>query len=334
MNRFLSLEDLEHVPPPTWMVENLFEVGSLVMLAGPSYAFKSFLLLDWLLSMPSGRTWNNRTTKPGKIAYVLGEGKSSLLKRIRAWIQHNRLSPAEVELLHTNFKVTFDVVQMASRDSVDQMLADIHDEQFTPDVIAIDTFARSLVGMDENDARDTGMWIESADRLRQLGYTVLFLHHTKKNTELGVQYRGSSAIIGAMDTAMTLVRDGATCTLTVVKQKDHDEGSPIRFRRRLIRFLDGGQSCVLDLIPDDPRAGDAEAVGDDPNAPAAPPSVDVSNVTAGLIADTGFASDRARARELATRTGLTEAAAQTRIRRARGLDGGESSGESPIGEQR
>lgn len=274
------------------------------MLAGPSYSFKSFLLLDWLLCMASGRNWQGRKAVPCRIGYALGEGKSSLLKRIQAWISYNNLSETELERLKANFRITFEVPQLASKASVDNMLADLTKEDYRPDVIAIDTFARSFVGCDENDAKDTGLWVEQADRLRQQGYGVIFLHHTKKNTEFGVHYRGSTAIIGAMDTAMTLVRDNNHCTLTVTKQKDHDEGPPLRFKRVLVPEAD---SCVLVPAP----TLDSRFVEESNEA------VDIDETIHELLEDTTWASDRARARELARLVGVSETAAQTRISRVR-----------------
>lgn len=306
--RFLSYEDLMNMPKPRWLIEGMFELNSLVMLAGPSYSFKSFLLIDWLMCMASGRNWNGRATVPQKVAYVLGEGKASLVKRINAWLDYNRLSPAEFESFKENFRVTFEVAQLASKASVDNMLADIEQEGFKPDVIAIDTFARSFVGMDENDAKDTGLWIDGADRLRQMGYTVLFLHHTKKNTEMGVQYRGNTAIMGAMDTAFTLVRDFGTnvATLTCNKQKDHDEGEPVRFRRLIVPLPDDPEgSCVLVASP---------VLDGRFKEPASEP--DINMVVDLMIEDGTFANDVARHIALAKKFNLTLEAAKKRFQRA------------------
>ncbi len=178
---------------------------------------------------------------------------------------------------------------------------------FKPDVIAIDTFARSFVGLDENDARDTGLWIESADRLRQLGYGVVFLHHTKKNTEFGTVYRGSTAIIGAMDTAMTLVRDGTNCTLTVTKQKDHDEGAPIRFKRLLVPISKDESSCVLISAPLADERFTQEAMDIYSS---------INDVIDDLLENGEFDDDTDRARELMRKVpSLSEGAAKMRISR-------------------
>ena len=322
--RIFSVDQLGEMPPPRWLIDELFEANSLVMVAGPPGSYKSFLVLDWMLCMAVGRSWNKRATAPSKVLYVLGEGKSSLLKRIDTWVFHQKLTPLEREALKRNFRVTFDVPQMAHKSSVDNLLSTLEAEGYAPEVIVIDTFARSFVGMDENSQKDVGMWVESADRLRSLGFTVIFLHHTAKNTEFGVRYRGSTAILGAMDTAMTLVRDGGLnrVKLDVTKQKDHDEGDPLYFSRKIILPAEGGEGSIV-LVPEvsaeqkvleTMRATDAHLVR--------------------LLQDDSFPSDRARARVLAQLAGISEASAQTKIRRKRqelGESNTESEGESREG---
>jgi hypothetical protein len=226
-----------------------------------------------------------------------------VIKRLQAWNKYFKPSPEQLNRLQSHLKLSFEMPQLASKASVDNMLADLTKEGFQPNVIIFDTFARSFVGLDENSQKDVGMWIENADRLRQLGYTVIFLHHTKKNTEFGVQYRGSTAIMGAMDTAMTLVRSEAFTTLTVTKQKDHDEGAPIRFKRIIVPLGASGEgSCVLVTAPlMDERF--AEADHDSPD------------IVKEVIEEPEFGSDRARARALAEAEGISEEAARQRILR-------------------
>ncbi len=309
--RFLSIDDLTNMPTPSWAIEGIFERNSLVMLAGPPASYKSFLALDWILCMATGRKWCNRMTTPAKILYVLGEGKASLLKRIQIWIHYNKLTPEEMARLRVNFRVSFNVPQLASKPSVDNMLAELVAEDFTPDVITIDTFARSFVGLDENSQKDTGLWIEQADRLRQLGYTVIFLHHTCKNTEFGVKYRGSTAIMGAMDTAMTLVRTDTSSNklvLTVTKQKDHDEGSPMFFQRVIVKPFGGSDEGSVVLIPT--VQVDERFTEEYRNAEA-----EIKKI----MDDDSYDSDYARAKVLAPVLGVSENAIKLRIARKRGV---------------
>ena len=292
------------------MIEDLFEQSSLVMLAGPPGHMKSFLALSWVLSMAAGKQWNKRATTPAKVLYVLGEGKSNLLKRVQAWITYNHLTPEELARLETNFRVDFDVSQLASKASVDNMLAQLSAEQFNPTVIVIDTFARSAVGLDENSQKDTGIWIESADRLRQLGMTVIFLHHTNKNVEFGYKFRGSSAIEGALDSAFVLHKDpqSGAIKLTCTKQKDHDEGNPLYFKVTQVIGPDGNREDSIVLTPaviiDEGFTEDGRKI---------------EEAIAKLLDDHTFLSDRARARRLKELFPSipTESACQNRIVKAR-----------------
>ena len=305
--RFLSLDDLTHMPKPTWAIEGLFERNSLVMLAGPPASYKSFMALDWILSMAIGRKWMNRDTTSAKILYILGEGKASLLKRIQVWCHYHQITNEEKNKLVSNFRVTFDVPQMAMKSSVDNMLSGLNAEGYTPDVIVVDTFARSFVGLDENSQKDTGLWIESADRLRQLGYTVIFLHHTAKNTEFGLKYRGSTAIMGAMDTAMVMDKDYQNPTkvvMKITKQKDHDEGNPMFFNRLVIKPDGHDDEGSIILIPA-PAAVDERFTAE---------GQAIETTIKKLLDDESFDSDRARARELSRKfPQLTESAAHSRI---------------------
>ena len=264
----------------------------------------SFMALDWILCMVTGRSWNGRPTAEAKCLYALGEGKSSLLKRIHAWMHYHQTTPEERRKIAQNLKITFEVPQIALKASVDNMLSGLSAIHFEPTVVVVDTFARSFVGLDENSQKDTGLWVEGAERLRATGYTVILVHHTKKNMEMGVQYRGSTVLMGAMDTSMTMVKNSGVVTMTMTKQKDHDEGEPITFNRLVVQPdpLAEGSIVLTPTIQKDHRFMSPEKD---------------ETMLQSLLEDPSFESDRARARILADQTGISEMAAQARIARRR-----------------
>ena len=258
--------------------------------------------------MASGRKWCGRPTVPSKVLYCLGEGKANLIKRINAWAEYHRLTPEERSRLNSNFRVDFEMPQLASKQSVDSMLYKLQQENYTPDVVVVDTFARSFVGLDENSQKDTGLWVEQADRLRKLGFTVLFIHHTAKNTEFGLKYRGSTAIMGAMDSAFTLQKDRDMKTISKLectKQKDHDEGEPLYFERLIVKTHDKDRGSIV-LVPTSK-----------PDVEPMPEHTNIDLLLSNILQDNNYMSDRARARDLSKKTGLTESAAQARIVRKR-----------------
>lgn len=264
--RFHTINDLLKMPKPQWLIEDLFETNSLVMVAGAPGSFKSFLVLDWIMCMTIGKDWHGKRVQPSKVLYILGEGKASLLKRMLAWFEHHGCTnEKDFPRLNSNLRVTFDVPQLRDREHYGGLMTAITaDPTFDPSVIVIDTFARSFVGGDENSSLDTGLWIKAAESLRAVGYTVIFLHHTRKNTEFGHQFRGSSAISGAMDTIITVVRnyEENLVKVAVTKQKDHDEGEPLSFRRQLVQTgdKDGLDSMVLTLLPPTTRTAEEKVL--------------------------------------------------------------------------
>ncbi|MCA1646651.1 MAG: helicase RepA family protein [Chloroflexi bacterium] len=65
---------------------------------------------------------------------------------------------------------------------VDELLLSLGDLPELPVALFTDTLARGMVGVDENSAQDMGLFIQTADRIRQAtGATVVVLHHHGKS---------------------------------------------------------------------------------------------------------------------------------------------------------
>ncbi|MDT3489021.1 AAA family ATPase [Stenotrophomonas maltophilia group sp. msm4] len=108
-------------------------------------------------------------------------------------------------------------------------------------LIVIDTLNQTAAGADENSAKDMGRYIASMKLLRNAtGAAVVVVHHSGK--DLGKGMRGSSALLGAMDTTVEVERasDGRSIKVAVKKQKDAERESPMRFNLEKV-----GDSLVL-----------------------------------------------------------------------------------------
>jgi RecA-family ATPase len=301
------------LPPPKWLVEGLFEQESLTMVVGPPGSFKSFLAIDWGLCAAVGLPWNRRAVEPSKVLYMLGEGKASMLKRIQAWVYEKHLDREQRARLNANFRVTFEVPQLAVPRSTAQLIDDLEREDYHPTLTIVDTLARSYVGKNENDAMDVGVWVDSADKLRQRGMAVVVLHHAKKNTEFGVQYRGNTAWQGAMDTSFILERNPegykGYAKLSCTKQKDHQEPEDVWLQHKHIRPRADVEGSIV-LVETE---GPSEAEQEEKEAKEAA----LNTMIQSLMENPDYPSDRARARELAKLASIPEASAQTKIHRAR-----------------
>jgi hypothetical protein len=221
--RLLTAAEVIKRPPPEALIDGLLFRSTLALLYGKPKSFKSFLALDWGLSVAGGRDWGERVTAQGPVVYVAAEGLAGLGKRIQAWEQaygHARRATGE------DFYVLAERIRLLQGEDVGALVdlaAIMH-----PALVVVDTLNRSLAGGDENNSRDMGMAIDALDRIRQTGSTVLVVHHADKD---GRNYRGHSSLEGAVDTVLRLEKVGKVgLVLTSDAQKDAQEVDPIQLK--------------------------------------------------------------------------------------------------------
>jgi hypothetical protein len=230
--QLLTIEDLANRPPISYALDPFIPAGGFAVLFGPSGVGKSFLALDWALCIAAGLPWYGQPVRAGTVVYIVAEGVAGVSARVSAWLkarQQNhvariRFIPEAANLL--------DPTQCARVARTLQTL----DEP--PTLIVWDTMARSMVGGDENAARDVGMAIDAADRIAApYAAARLFVHHTGKN---GEDERGSSSLRGAVDIMHSLKPDGASLRLRCEKVKDAAEYQPWN-----LHLDPTAESCVL-----------------------------------------------------------------------------------------
>lgn len=227
--RFLSIDELEALPPPRWLIPGMLTEGSLAAIYGAPESGKSFLAVDMAMAIASGLDWHGREVMPGGALYIAAEGAPGLGKRVRAWkLEHS------AQEKHFGFALMRDDINFAPE-------KDTEVQAFTKAVVSelgqslrliiIDTLNQTAAGADENSAKDMGRYIASMKKLRDTtGATVVVIHHSGKDINKGM--RGSTALLGAMDTTIEVERDkdGHSIKVSVQKQKDSDKEIPMRFR--------------------------------------------------------------------------------------------------------
>ena len=233
--RLLRGDAICNIPPPRPLIAGLLDLDSLAALYGPPAAGKSFLAIDWALSVATGSWWFGQAVEKGPVLYVVAEGASGVGPRVAAW-QHARrtYSTGDIHWLT-------EAVNLTQPAWVDAAVTIVEDLQ--PRLVVIDTLARSMAGADENSAKDMGLVIDAAERIkRAAGCCVLLVHHTGKAKDAGL--RGSSALLGAVDTALEVRTAEGIITLVDEKQKNHATGIPRRYRLDRIG-LDGDQESAV-----------------------------------------------------------------------------------------
>ena len=84
-----SVAELIALPPPNWLVNGMVEERAFGVLYGPAHSFKSFVALDWALSIATGHAWQGRPVRKGHVLYVVGEGTTGFARRIKAWLKEH-----------------------------------------------------------------------------------------------------------------------------------------------------------------------------------------------------------------------------------------------------
>lgn len=233
----LSAEELVAMPPPDYLIDGVLTRNSFGVLYGRPGSCKSFAAIDWSLCVAMGLPWAGKEVRRGPVLYVAAEGIAGLGKRVQAW----KLAFG-VEYVDgiSFFPEAINLLDLSRRDGLVALCAEMR-----PELVVIDTMARSIVGGDENAAKDVGMAVEAADKIRRASdATVLFIHHTTKD---GASYRGSGALEGAADTMVEVkLEDDDRVTLAFEKQKEAAKGDPIRLILGVVTLADGvSSSCVL-----------------------------------------------------------------------------------------
>ena len=81
-----------------WLIEHWIEQGTLAVLVGPEGSYKSFLAIDWALSIASESKWQGCQVSPGKVLYIAGEGRTGVIRRMQGWCDYYELPPDDVFL--------------------------------------------------------------------------------------------------------------------------------------------------------------------------------------------------------------------------------------------
>lgn len=236
----MSLDEIQNMEPPEFLIDKYLVRDSLAELFGDAWTGKSFVAIDWALSIASGRSWLGHEVKKAEpILYVLGEGASGFGMRTRAWEQEH----GKIQSQHRGNVLSMpEPMNLADGRSIAEMEEFVREVR--PALIIFDTLSRMSAGADDNSSKDMGIVIENADRLRRAsGACVLIIHHTGwQNKERG---RGSSAVYAALTTDIRLSKE---MVLSVTKQKEAKPAEDLQLRlvEVPIEGFDDETSCVVE----------------------------------------------------------------------------------------
>lgn len=212
--------------PPEFIIEGFLPESRLTAITGKYESLKTTAAASILYSLATGTEWYGRRVQQMPIAYICGEDASGFVSRATALeIANGQEFP---------YYLLDEAPNMLSEGDAAELLRSIDSLPEKPGIIVLDTLARCMVGGDENSAREMGMLVDNAEKLRRAtGATILIIHHTGKN---GDGARGSTALPGAVDTIIKVERSNDIATVSCEKQKNAERFTPIGLRKVVVEL--------------------------------------------------------------------------------------------------
>jgi hypothetical protein len=236
-DQLISSADLDLIDDPEPLVQGMLDMDTVNRVTGKSNHGKTFYMIDVAGSVAIGKAWHGFPVKAGLVVYMVAEGVRGFKKRVRAWERkHNGGEPIPADRL----RIMPNPIQTTDPEKwvAWRMLM----KELGPVLVIFDTQARITVGIDENDAKEMGMFIERMEQIRRgTGACVVLVHHLGHNGEHG---RGSSAVLGALNTEIRIEKQKAgSIKVHNEKQKDEAQFEPLAFT-----LTEEGDSAIL--VPD------------------------------------------------------------------------------------
>jgi 5S rRNA maturation endonuclease (ribonuclease M5) len=245
----MAIGQLLSMPPVKFLVDGLCTRFGFSVMYGPPGCGKTFIALDMALCVATGRDFHGMDVDQGAVLYIAGEGVGGLGKRIRAWIENrgNGITDKEIpfDVLPTAVNLT-DAGETEKLIQTIRLLEDRRGIKFS--MVVVDTVARALLGADENSATDIGKFVRACDLIREaVGCAVLGIHHSGKDGGKGM--RGSSALLGAVDTSIKIKKSGNQLTIETEKQKDAEPAEDLFFEMTSADVGTFGGETSVYLVP-------------------------------------------------------------------------------------
>lgn len=229
--RLMSAADFDNEPDPKWIVQDLIPDDSIILWMGPSQTFKSFLLLDLMLGVATGKETFGCTPEPGPVLYGALEDLRNIGKvRRKAWQMARGLEGDPLDNFRGSDVPYLGMTQDEEKSWHAEIAAWLGDRKMK--LCAIDTASKTLAGLNENDGNAVREFYAFCSRLRDaFGCTVIAVHHMGKDTERGA--RGSGAWTADFDSVIEVSRPDKTLLnveAKVNKHKNAEDGKRWTFK--------------------------------------------------------------------------------------------------------
>lgn len=185
------------------LVEELFPRVGLATIYGPSTAGKTFVTLDWMAAIATGKSLFGKDTEPVGVLYLAFEGYYGIRKRIHGIKQEKHLGPVALELVDAPWTLSEPNDWTGLMTHIQAARARLETTGFGMGIIVVDTITAAYAGIDANSQAEVTKALRQLKRLAMdLKCLVLVIGHTGKDTTRGMV--GSFAYKSESDTFIEL----------------------------------------------------------------------------------------------------------------------------------
>ncbi len=253
---FIFADEIEEIQSAPQRIQDYVEDAGITLLYAKKDMLKSFLAIDWALSIASGLGWHGFEVKQGAVAYIAGEGNEGLKRRSKAWAIHHNVNLKTLPIALSRFPMqVLDRANILEWADYIQAVADKYQQAIG--LVVIDTLATNFGPGEENSSTDMARFLAHLKIHIQSRFNcaVLVVHHTGKDESKGG--RGGYAIEANSDAVFELKRQGdpddQSITLVCKHIKDTEKPPELNLVARVVELPDLDRhgfpltSLVLDL---------------------------------------------------------------------------------------
>jgi AAA domain len=239
--RFLLFCELEAQSNKEWLVEGLLGDGEASAMYGKPGDGKSVLAENLGLHVAAGWPWHGRPVRHGAVLYIALERQKLVERRAIAFRVKHGVRDLPFAIMGGIHDFRDRRTAEYIRDVVRQVEV-LTGEQVV--LITIDTLSRALCGGDENSPKDMGALVTTTALLQhETAAHIMWIHHMP--IDGGERMRGHGALLGALDTTISVVKADAVRTATVVKANDSEEGERVAFTLESVTIGEGTTAPVV-----------------------------------------------------------------------------------------
>lgn len=219
-----AAEALLPQPPIDWIVNSLFSAGTVSMVTGDPGSKKTYAMLDLLVCIALGIPWLGFGTQKIPVLLVDEESGVRRINRRLGDVMRGHRADANIPLYYFSL-ARFNFGLNGSDSSEDLIKLEEKIQETKAKFVVIDALADVMQGADENSVKDVQpIFMGLRQVADKTGAAIVVIHHSNRNGG----YRGSSAIVGALDLHLKVKSEKESPNIDFTVEKNRD-GEPMNF---------------------------------------------------------------------------------------------------------